>query len=187
MEIVFSLLAGVLMSASVWLMLSRNLVKFLFGLVLISNVANLVIFTTGGLTYGVPPFIGDHAAAEGYANPLPQALILTAIVIGFGLTSFTLVLAMRAYREIGTVHVDDMCLAEQRQTVERGPADEHPPLSNIDPDVETRVDRSDEEAAGKVADRSNKKGVDRDTPGDEGMDVGGDDRIDDDGSAEPNR
>ena len=129
MELVFSLLAGVLMTASVWLMLSRNLVKFLFGLVLISNVANLVIFTSGGLTFGVPPFIEDKGVAEGAANPLPQALILTAIVIGFGLTSFMLVLAMRAFRELGTINVDDMCLAEQRQTVPRGPVEPHLPPS----------------------------------------------------------
>ena len=130
MEIAFAMLAGVLMSASVWLMLSRNFVKFLFGIVLISNVANLVIFTSGGLTHSEPPFIpADHAPPEAWANPLPQALILTAIVIGFGLVSFSLVLAMRAYREIGTVNVDDMCLAEERRHYERGPVDEHPPLS----------------------------------------------------------
>jgi len=88
-EILMCALIGVLMSASVWLMLSRNLVKFLFGLVLISNVANLIIFTVGGLTVGAPPLIADDSTAV-YANSLPQALVLTAIVIGFGLVSFTL-------------------------------------------------------------------------------------------------
>ena len=114
MEILLGSLAGVLMAASVWLMLSRNLVKFLLGLVLIGNVANLVIFASGGLTYGAPPLIveGVTAPAGPIANPLPQALILTAIVIGFGLVAFTLVLALRAYQEIGTVNVDAMNLAE---------------------------------------------------------------------------
>lgn len=114
MEILLGSLAGVLMAASVWLMLSRNLVKFLLGLVLIGNVANLVIFASGGLTYGAPPLIADGATvpAETVANALPQALILTAIVIGFGLVAFTLVLALRAYQEIGTVNVDAMNLAE---------------------------------------------------------------------------
>lgn len=119
MEILLGSLAGVLMAASVWLMLSRNLVKFLLGLVLIGNVANLVIFASGGLTYGAPPLIADGATvpAETVANALPQALILTAIVIGFGLVAFTLVLALRAYQEIGTVNVDAMNLAEDRTAI----------------------------------------------------------------------
>lgn len=114
MEILLGSLAGILMAASVWLMLSRNLVKFLLGLVLIGNVANLVIFASGGLTYGAPPLIAEGATvpAETVANALPQALILTAIVIGFGLVAFTLVLALRAYQELGTVNVDAMNLAE---------------------------------------------------------------------------
>lgn len=116
MEILLGLLVGVLMSVSVWLMLSRNLVKFLFGLVLISNVANLIIFMVGGLREGAPPLITD-TANQVYANSLPQALVLTAIVIGFGLVSFTLILALKAYQAIGTVDVDEMNLAEQRATV----------------------------------------------------------------------
>ncbi|MDC0434478.1 NADH-quinone oxidoreductase subunit K [bacterium] len=114
MELLFSLLVGVLMSVSVWMMLSRNLVKFLFGLVLISNVANLVIFKVGGLTQGAPALIVDGGNTQ-YANSLPQALVLTAIVIGFGLVSFTLVLALKAYQAIGTVDVDKMNLAEKLQ------------------------------------------------------------------------
>jgi multicomponent Na+:H+ antiporter subunit C len=117
MEILLSLLVGVLMSVSVWMLLSRNLVKFLFGLVLISNVANLIIFKVGGLTLGAPPLITDGPSVE-YANSLPQALVLTAIVIGFGLVSFTLVLALKAYQAIGTVNVDEMTLAEQRHDPE---------------------------------------------------------------------
>ena len=119
MEILLGALAGVLMSASVWLMLSRNLVRFLFGLVLIGNVANLVIFLVGGLTVGAPPLVGETPPAS-YANSLPQALVLTAIVIGFGLVSFTLVLAMRAFAALGTTDIDEMCLAEER--VADGPA-----------------------------------------------------------------
>lgn len=113
MEILLGLLAGVLMSVSVWLMLSRNFVKFLFGLVLISNVANLIIFVVGGLSKGAPPLIVD-AATDVYANSLPQALVLTAIVIGFGLVSFTLILALKTYQATGTVDVDEMNLAEHR-------------------------------------------------------------------------
>lgn len=115
MEILLGSLAGILMAASVWLMLSRNLVKFLLGLVLIGNVANLVIFASGGLLYGAPPLIalGATVPTETVANALPQALILTAIVISFGLVAFTLVLALRAYQELGTVNIDAMTLAER--------------------------------------------------------------------------
>ena len=113
MEILLGILAGVLMAASVWLMLSRNLVRFLFGLILIGNVANLVIFLAGGLTVGAPPLIGDTDAGD-YANALPQALVLTAIVIGFALVSFTLILALRVWQALGTTDVDAMRLAERR-------------------------------------------------------------------------
>jgi multicomponent Na+:H+ antiporter subunit C len=113
-EILFGLLAGVLMAGGVWLILSRNLLKFLFGLVLISNVANLIIFASGGVTEGKPPLIGKSGIVEGVANSLPQALVLTAIVIGFGLVSFTLTLALRAWQSIGTTNVEEMCLSEQR-------------------------------------------------------------------------
>ncbi len=118
MEILLSLLVGVLMSVGVWLILSRNLVKFLFGLVLISNVANLIIFIVGGLTTGAPALIVD-GGTEQYANSLPQALVLTAIVIGFGLVSFTLILALKAYQAIGTVNVEEMNLAEKRPDAEQ--------------------------------------------------------------------
>lgn len=114
MELLFGLLTGVLMAGGVWLILSRNLVRFLFGLVLISNVANLVIFASGGVVEGKPPLIGDSGVVDGVANSLPQALVLTAIVIGFGLVSFTLTLALRSWQAIGTTNVEHMSLSEQR-------------------------------------------------------------------------
>jgi multicomponent Na+:H+ antiporter subunit C len=114
MELLFGVLAGVLMAGGVWLILSRSLLKFLFGLVLISNVANLVIFASGGVTEGKPPLVGESGFVDSVANSLPQALVLTAIVIGFGLVSFTLTLALRAWQAIGTTHVEEMCLSEQR-------------------------------------------------------------------------
>jgi len=116
-EWLFGLLTGVLMAGGVWLILSRNLVRFLFGLVLISNVANLIIFASGGVTEGKPPLIGKSGVVEGVANSLPQALVLTAIVIGFGLVSFTLTLALRAWQSIGTTNVEEMSLSEQRRGV----------------------------------------------------------------------
>ncbi len=117
MEAVLSLLIGLLVAVSVYLMLARNFLRFLFGLILLSNAANLVIFTAGRLTEGAPALLryGEDAPATEIANALPQALVLTAIVIGFGLFAFALVLALQAYRQIGTLDTDQMRLAEPRQ------------------------------------------------------------------------
>jgi multicomponent K+:H+ antiporter subunit C len=73
-------------------------------LTLLSYAVNLFIFVMGRLAPGQPPIINDQALA--YADPLPQALVLTAIVIGFGMTAFLVVLAVRANTEVGSDHVD---------------------------------------------------------------------------------
>lgn len=114
METVLALLVGILVAASVYLMLARNLIRFLFGLVLLSNAANLTIFIAGGLTPAMPPLVPEGLArpAEVVANALPQALVLTAIVIGFGLLAFALVLVYRGYRVLGTLDSDAMRFAE---------------------------------------------------------------------------
>lgn len=114
MEQLLSLLVGILVAASVYLMLARNLLRFLFGLILLSNAANLTIFIAGRLTPGAPPLVpeGMDAPAGVVANALPQALVLTAIVIGFGLFAFALVLAYRAYQSLGTLDTDAMRVAE---------------------------------------------------------------------------
>jgi len=114
MEAALALVVGVLVAASVYLMLARHVLRFLFGLVLLSNAANLTIFTAGRLTRAEPPLIADgYAAPVGVvANALPQALVLTAIVIGFGLFAFALALVFRAYRELGTLDADQMRAAE---------------------------------------------------------------------------
>ena len=114
METVLALLVGVLVAASVYLMLARNILRFVFGLVLLSNAANLTIFTAGRVTRAEPPLVPDGLAAPAIevANALPQALILTAIVIGFGLLAFTLALVFRGYRTIGTLDTEAMRYAE---------------------------------------------------------------------------
>ena len=80
--------------SGIYLVLQRNLVRFVFGLILLSGGVNLLIFTAGRVTRGAPPIVPPDAYAPplGAANALPQALILTAIVIGFGLTAFAMVL-----------------------------------------------------------------------------------------------
>ena len=116
MEVALALIIGLLVACSVYLMLSRNVLRFIFGLVLLSNAANLTIFTAGRLTRAEPPLVpsGLPAPPELVANALPQALILTAIVIGFGLFAFSLSLVFRTYRELGTLDSDAMRLAEPR-------------------------------------------------------------------------
>lgn len=117
MELLLAITIGILVATSVYMMLDRNVVRFLFGLVLLSNAVNLVIFTAGRLTAGAPPLIADGAyAPDGQiANALPQALVLTAIVIGFGLLAFALALVYRTYISLGTVNSDEMRIAEPEE------------------------------------------------------------------------
>lgn len=115
METLIALTVGGLVAASVYLILARDLLRFLFGLVLLSNAVNLVIFAAGRITIGgLPPLVpdGSQTPVGDVANALPQALILTAIVIGFGLFAFALVLTVRANSELGTLDTDDMRVAE---------------------------------------------------------------------------
>jgi multicomponent Na+:H+ antiporter subunit C len=110
MEGLLALASGVLYAAGIYLMLRRRLAQLIIGLGLLSNGTNLLIFTAGGLTRAKPPVIPEGASAlvEPYADPVPQALVLTAIVIGFGLTAFSLVLAHRVHVSAGTDDVDEV-------------------------------------------------------------------------------
>lgn len=100
------LLAAILVGAGVFLLLSRALIRLILGLVLISYGANLAILLSSA-DFGLPnPPLLDLPGP--YADPLPQALILTAIVISFGTTALLLVLAMKAYRATGTDHVQEL-------------------------------------------------------------------------------
>ncbi|MEM9844361.1 MAG: Na+/H+ antiporter subunit C [Pseudomonadota bacterium] len=116
MEVLLALTIGTVTAAAVYLMLAGHMLRFIFGLVLISNAANLTIFLAGRLTEGAPPLIAEGADAPvaGVANALPQALVLTAIVIGFGLFAFAIVLVFRAWSALGTLNPDEMRLAEPR-------------------------------------------------------------------------
>lgn len=119
MEVLVSILVGAMVAAAIYLMLDRNLLRFLFGLTLISNAVNLLIFSSGRLTQGKPPLVPDTAyePVGHVANALPQALVLTAIVIGFGLFAFALVLALRAYTQLGTLQTDEMRVAEPKAEI----------------------------------------------------------------------
>ena len=114
MEFVLAPLVGLTVAAAVYLILSRALIRVLLGIVLLGNGVNLLIFVAGRLTTAAPPIIpkGADAPALPFANPLPQALILTAIVIGFAMFAYLAVLAFRAYQALDADNTDHLRLAE---------------------------------------------------------------------------
>ena len=107
-------LCAVFYATAIYLLLSRSIIRLLLGVVVLGNAVNLSIFTAGRLTREVPPIIPIEldVPAVATANPLPQALVLTAIVISFSFFAFLLVLAYRAYQALGTDDVDKMRAAE---------------------------------------------------------------------------
>jgi len=123
-EVAMSFLVGAFFTIAVYLMLSKAVIRILLGIAILGNGVNLLIFTLGRITREVPPIVpgGLQQPLEPIANPLPQALILTAIVIGFAMFTFLLVLGYRAYQELDADNTDNMRLAEP----ENAP---RPPLS----------------------------------------------------------
>ncbi|WP_203247954.1 Na(+)/H(+) antiporter subunit C [Sporosarcina beigongshangi] len=106
MELIMILVIGILFMAATYLILSRSVLKIILGTGLLSHGAHLLILTMGGLGGISPPVIAD--GVTNYADPLPQALILTAIVISFGVTALILVLAYRTYAEHQTDNMNLM-------------------------------------------------------------------------------
>ena len=115
MEIILAIVIGVLYDSAIYLLLRRSLVKLLIGLALLTHATNLLIFTAAGLSHGGPPVIGPDAdTITGVsADPLPQALILTAIVISLGVMAFALALASRVYRVTGSDDLDRLSEGEE--------------------------------------------------------------------------
>ena len=103
METLIALTIGVLTACGVFLALRGQTFPVVLGLTFLSYAVNLFLFAMGRLAIGVPPVISDAAT---YTDPLPQALVLTAIVISFGMTAFVIVLALKAHAELGNDHVD---------------------------------------------------------------------------------
>jgi multicomponent Na+:H+ antiporter subunit C len=110
MQVVLAFLIGGLYTIAIYMLLRRSLARLILGLSLITNATNLLIFTVGGLTRAKPPLIapGAQRPLGPIADPVPQALILTAIVIGFGVLAFMMVLAYRTNQVIGVDDIDDM-------------------------------------------------------------------------------
>ncbi|MGO3305282.1 MAG: NADH-quinone oxidoreductase subunit K, partial [Sphingobacterium sp.] len=98
-----------------YLILRRSMVKLLLGIMLLGHGTNILIFVVGKITKGHPPVIDEtyKVFQEIYADPIPQALILTAIVISFGLTSFAIVLLKRVYALVDSDDLDNLNTPEE--------------------------------------------------------------------------
>jgi multicomponent Na+:H+ antiporter subunit C len=110
MEILLAILTGLLYASGIYMILRRSLVKLIIGIILLGNGANMLIFLLGRITKGKPPIIPENTKVfvEDFADPVPQALILTAIVISFGLQAFAIILIKRAYKVVKTDDIDQM-------------------------------------------------------------------------------
>ena len=105
MNLIYSAGFAAIMACGVYLLLSRHVMRIVYGVILISASVNLVLFLSGRIGPNPPPVIpsGETVLSAGAANPLPQALVLTAIVIGFSLVAFAVALALQTFRTIGTL------------------------------------------------------------------------------------
>ena len=110
MEATLALIVGSLYGAGFYMMMRRSIVKLIIGLSLLSHGSNLLIFMMGRLVRGHPPVIpvGVTRMIAPYSDPVPHALILTAIVIGFGLQAFAVVLIRQVYQTVGTDDLDEL-------------------------------------------------------------------------------
>lgn len=106
MEWLVATVIAVMTGCGVFLTLRARTFPVVLGVTLLAYAVNVFLFTMGRLQLGLPAVI--DSAAAGYADPLPQALVLTAIVIAFGMTAFVIVLALKARSELGNDHVDGL-------------------------------------------------------------------------------
>ena len=105
-EFIMAVTLGVLFAVGTFLVLRRDVVRVVWGVIIIGQAANVYLVTMGGIGGDVP--VLHHEAHAGITDPLVQALVLTAIVIGFGTTAFALVLTYRVYEEHGTIDLSEV-------------------------------------------------------------------------------
>jgi multicomponent K+:H+ antiporter subunit C len=115
MEILIAFVIGAMTASGVFLTLRGRTFPVVLGLTLLAYAVNVFLFAMGRLTVGLPAVIDPTQG--GYADPLPQALVLTAIVIAFGMTAFLIVLALKARAEMGNDHVDGLHLSEDEASL----------------------------------------------------------------------
>lgn len=117
MTLPLSISVAVLFAAGSFMLMRRSFVKIVIGLAMLGHGANLLIFTSGSPVRGRPPLVPEGAEmiepGTPYTDPIPPALILTAIVIGFGIVSYTIVLLKRTYRDLGTDDLERMTMTDR--------------------------------------------------------------------------
>ena len=115
MNLLVAILIGCLFAGGIFCLLRRSMMKLVIGIILLSQGANLLVFSAGGLTPGKPTFSAMQSALppDGHADPLPQALVLTAIVIGFGLVVFSLSMLLKAHATIGNDDINSFNKTDQ--------------------------------------------------------------------------
>lgn len=104
MEALYAITVGMLTACSIYLILRGRSFPIVIGITMLSYAVNLFLFSTGRLVMNQLPIIGDN---QTYTDPLPQALVLTAIVIGFAMTAYSIILAVRVRGELGTDEVNE--------------------------------------------------------------------------------
>lgn len=123
MEALMAVLTGVFFGVSIHLLQQRSILRLALGSLLLGHATNLILITLAGLKRGTPPIL--EAGGTGYTDPIPHALILTAIVIGFGVTAFLLVLAYRTYQSFRTDDLDALRDPAERLRMLEGEAAAH--------------------------------------------------------------
>ena len=126
MELLLAIAAGTLFATGLYMVLRRSIIKILIGLLLLGYAVNLLLFGSARLVPGKPPLIPPAAAAAvgEVADPVPQALILTAIVISFGVTAFAIVLMRQVYQEVGSDDLNEIRCTDLPCAQEEIPGDE---------------------------------------------------------------
>lgn len=109
MEVILAILVGVLYTVGIYMLLRRSILKFIIGIIFMSNATNLLVFLSAGIIPGSPAFVKEQTDnLHQVADPLPQALVLTAIVIGLGIVVFTLALKFKFFSSTGTDDLDQL-------------------------------------------------------------------------------
>lgn len=135
------LVAGGLFAAGTYLIIRRTLLQVILGLALLSNAVNLVIMSASGPRRTSPAIVpeGLEALPADAADPVPQALILTAIVISFGVIAFFIVLADRVYRSTHAIDLDELKSTDQLDYVKKSPAGAPSKAANVGQTVDDRA------------------------------------------------
>lgn len=120
MIVILAFVIGGLYAVGLYMMMRRSITKLIIGLGLLSHAANLLIFTAGKLVRARPPLIAENSEriVAPFADPVPQALVLTAIVISFGVTAFALVLLHRTYQTVEQDDLDELTTTDDMRRYE---------------------------------------------------------------------